>query len=65
MILEVRLKNFYSIKDEVTLDLRAGALRTKSAVDLEDNCFAYGKDRVLKSAAIYGANASGKSGYVE
>ncbi len=65
MVLEIRLRNFYSIKEEVILDLRAGALRTKSALDLKGNSFTFGKEQILKSAAIYGANASGKSNVVK
>ena len=65
MILEVRLSNLFSIKDEVVLDLRAGNIQTKQAKELQYHYFAHGKDNVLKSAAIYGANASGKSNVIK
>ncbi len=61
MILEIRLSNFFSIKEEVILDLRAGNIQTKQAKELEDHFFTYEKDNILKTVAIYGANASGKS----
>ena len=65
MILEIRLSNFFSIKDEVILDLRAGNIKTKQAKELEDHCFSHGKDDLLKTVAIYGANASGKSNIIK
>ena len=65
MILEVRLNNFFSIKDEVILDLRAGNIQTKQAKELEDHFFTHEKDNILKSIAIYGANASGKSNIIK
>lgn len=65
MILEIRIKNFYSIKDEVVLDLRAANLRSKKSLDLSENQFEWDKQNVLKSVAIYGANASGKSNIIK
>lgn len=60
MILEFTVKNFLSIKDEVTLSMVASKDSSH-----EDNILLYedGKKtkRALKSLAIYGANASGKS----
>jgi len=65
MILEIRLKNFFSIKEEVVLDLRAAKIKTATAKVLGDNYFTYGKEKILKSIAIYGANASGKSNLIK
>ena len=65
MILEIRLSNFFSIKDEIVLDLRAGSIKTKKAQDLQSNTFAYKDGQILKSVAIYGANASGKSNIIK
>ncbi|MBW6411672.1 AAA family ATPase [Clostridium weizhouense] len=60
MILEFTVKNFLSIKDEVTLSMVA----SKDS-SFEDNLLPYedGKKikNALKSVVIYGANASGKS----
>ena len=61
MILEIRLSNFYSIKDEVVLDLRAANIKSKNAKALKNNIFKFEDTDVLKTVAIYGANASGKS----
>lgn len=61
MVLELRLSNMFSIKDEIVLDLKSGGSKSKNASSLSSNCFAYKDYEVLKSVAIYGANASGKS----
>ena len=60
MLIEFRVKNFRSIKDEQVLSMVAS-----SDKDLESNCFNIGKMKLLKSAAIYGANASGKSNIIK
>ena len=65
MVLEIRLSNFFSIKDEITLDLRAGNIQSKQTKELCENIFDYNKTNVLKTLAIYGANASGKSNIVK
>ncbi len=59
MLVEFRVKNYRSIKDEQTLSLVATTDNT-----LEDNCIDVGKLRLLKAAGIYGPNASGKSNLI-
>ena len=65
MVLEIRLSNFFSIKDEVVLDMQAANIQTKKAKELEENTFVCGDERLLKTVAIYGANASGKSSVIK
>ncbi len=65
MIIEIRLSNFYSIKDEVVLDLRAGNSKSQKVQTLQANTFAYSDEQILKTVAIYGANASGKSNIIK
>lgn len=65
MILEIRLSNFYSIKDEVVLDLQAGKIQSKKVKSLEQNTFTFNDEQVLKTVALYGANASGKSSIIK
>ncbi|MDR2580083.1 MAG: ATP-binding protein [Fibromonadaceae bacterium] len=65
MILEVRLSNFFSIKEEIVLDMRASDSNSKKNLDLLDNTFKCNDERILKSAVIYGANASGKSNIIK
>ena len=65
MVLEIRLSNFFSIKDEIVLEMQAANIHTKKAKELEANTFVCGKERLLKTVAIYGANASGKSNIIK
>lgn len=65
MVLEIRLSNFFSINDEVILDLRAGNINTAKSKSLSDNVFKYDDIEVLKTLALYGANASGKSNIIK
>ncbi len=59
------MTNFFSLRDEVTLDLQAARILTKKGRDLEGNCFTAGDEKMLKSIAILGANASGKSNVIK
>lgn len=65
MILEIRLSNFFSIKDEVVLNMQAASIQTKKAKELKENTFACNNEQLLKTVAIYGANASGKSNVIK
>jgi AAA15 family ATPase/GTPase len=61
MLLEFRVKNFLSIKDEVCLDMKA-----TSITDFGDiNLIHTERHKVLKGAVIYGANSSGKSNLIK
>ena len=57
MLLQFRVKNFKSIRDEAVLSLSAAS----SDPQHPDNFVTVGKDLYLRMAAVYGANASGKS----
>ena len=65
MVLEIRLSNFFSIKDEVALDFRAANIKSANAKALENNLFHQGANQVLKTLVLYGANASGKSNIIQ
>lgn len=65
MVLEIALTNFFSINEKIVLDMQAANIQTKEARALADNTFCAGKERLLKTAAIYGANASGKSNIIK
>ena len=60
MLVEFRVKNFRSFRDEQTLSLVASNDKT-----LNNNCIEVGEMRLLKAAGIYGPNASGKSNLVK
>src|SRR5262249_18167406 len=59
MLIEFRVGNFRSFAEPQTLSLVAS-----SDTRPPDNCFHFGKLHLLKSAAVYGANASGKSNLI-
>lgn len=61
MVLEISFSNIFSMKNEVTLNLQAASLQTKQARELDGNTFCVASERLLKTIAIYGANASGKT----
>ncbi len=61
MLIEFSVENFASIKGRVTLNLRTGTIN-----EFEDtHTFIENDIRLLKSAVIYGANASGKSNFIK
>ena len=57
-IKEIKIKNFFSIKDEVTLDLTSSSYTKENH---KDRVFNDDVDSYNKLVAIYGANASGKT----
>lgn len=64
MLVEFRIKNFRSLRDEQVLSLVASTDKTL----LDTHALATGlkaAPHVLKSAAVYGANASGKSNLIK
>ena len=65
MVLEIAITNFFSIKETIRLDLQAARLQSKEARALASNVIEAGGERALKTLAIYGANASGKSNVIK
>ena len=61
MILSFSVQNFKSIKDKATLSFEA----TADTTDESAHIVKIGNTRVLKLAAIYGANASGKTNLLQ
>lgn len=60
MLIQFTFSNYRSFKDEATLDLSA----TKTT-EYNDRVVTVGKERILRAAGIFGANASGKSNVYE
>ena len=48
MVLEIKISNFRSIRDEVILDLRAGNISTVKSKKLSSNLFQFNEIDVLK-----------------
>lgn len=65
MILKIELENFYSIKDKVTIDFRAGNINNIQARKLENNVIEWNGQKILKTVGLFGSNASGKSNIVK
>ncbi len=63
MLTEFMVGNYRSFREPVTLSMLATPLRDDPELDAR-NIFQEGKLSLLRSAAIYGANASGKSNLV-
>jgi uncharacterized protein len=61
MILEIRLENFFSIKDEVLIDFRAGKINSGTSRELSTNVIDWKGEKILKTIGLFGPNASGKS----
>lgn len=62
MLIEFSVGNYRSFKEKVTFSMVAANLVAKDKKLDENNVFTVNEDlKLLKSAAIYGANASGKS----
>ena len=61
MLVEFRVGNYRSFREEQTLSLVA----SKDAELVGGNCVDKGKLRLLKAVGIYGPNASGKSNFIK
>lgn len=59
MLIMFRVKNFASFKDEIILDMRAISYK-----DMKNHTVQTGKNKVVKTLAVYGKNASGKSNLI-
>ena len=56
MLIQFNFKNFNSFRDEATLDLSAAKM-----TEFSERVISVGGEKILPVAAVYGANASGKS----
>lgn len=61
MLIQFSVKNFMSIKDEITFSMLAGTGEENldNIITMDNN------DKFLKSTAIYGSNASGKTNFIK
>ena len=60
MIIEFTVGNFLSFKEKKTLSLKA-----TSITEYKESVFTIGKNKLLKSVVLYGANSSGKSNLIK
>ncbi|HEY5536818.1 MAG TPA: ATP-binding protein [Ignavibacteria bacterium] len=61
MLIEFNISNYLSIKRKISLDMRAASISEHK----DSNLIFLPKFELLKSAAIYGANASGKTNLIK
>lgn len=61
LLIEYKVKNFMSFRDEIILSMVADKNRELSST----NVFKQGNFELLKCAAVFGANASGKTNLIE
>jgi len=66
MLIGFTVGNYRSFKEKVTLSMVAANIKSEPGLENvdENNVFSAGKLNLLKSAVIYGANASGKSNLI-
>ncbi|MEL7632764.1 ATP-binding protein [Sporomusa sphaeroides] len=62
MLIEFKVENFYSIKEPIVFSMVAGPDNVLDYNVITHN--KYKKNKILKSAVIYGANASGKTNVI-
>lgn len=66
MLIEFSVGNYLSFKEKVTFSMVASQVKSRDAKIDENNIFQIDEElSLLKSAAVYGANASGKSNLVK
>lgn len=60
MLLEFSVKNFLSFKDKITFSMEAA-----TGSENEENIIIENNEKILKTTALYGANASGKTNLIK
>lgn len=65
MIISLRLKNFYSIKEEAVLDFTADTSVRKNHTTLHENLIEKGDDKFVNIIGLFGSNAAGKSNMIK
>ncbi len=65
MIISVRLKNFYSLRDDAVLDFTADANTEKKRGHLPENLIDFSGDKFVNILGLFGSNAAGKSNIIK
>lgn len=65
MILSIRLKNFFSIKEEAVLDFTADMSTRKNKYPLAENLLTYDGEKFVNIIGLFGSNAAGKSNMIK
>ena len=65
MILSLRLKNFFSLRDEAVLDFTADRSARKTQDYLPENLIEFSGDKFVNIIGLFGSNAAGKSNIIK
>lgn len=65
MIISLRLKNFFSLRDDAALDFTADMSSRKERDRLPENLIDFNGDKFVNILGLFGANASGKSNIIK
>ena len=65
MIISLRLKNFYSLRDDAVLDFTADLSSKKRRCALPENLIDYADDKFVNIIGLFGSNAAGKSNMIK
>lgn len=65
MIISLRFKNFYSLREETVLDFNADVSSRKSADSLSENLIPFKGDKFINVIGLFGSNAAGKSNLIK
>lgn len=65
MIINIRLKNFFSIRDEAVLDFTAEQSRKRTSPALPENLLEFNNDKFVNIIGLFGSNAAGKSNLIK
>lgn len=65
MGISLRLKNFYSLRDEGVLDFTADLRRQKHLDALPDSLIEFSGDKFVNVIGLFGSNAAGKSNIIK
>lgn len=64
MIISLKLKNFYSLRDEVVIDFTSVPLRS-DRVEKDSNLIEFKNDKFVNVIGLFGSNAAGKSNLIK
>lgn len=65
MIICIKLKNFYSLREETVLDFTADVSSRRNKYNLEENFLEYNGDKFVNVIGLFGGNAAGKSNIIK
>ena len=65
VIISLRLKNFFSIREEAVLDFTADMASRKTREELPENLIDFAGDKFINIIGLFGSNAAGKSNIIK